>query len=248
MKSYMYIIFAALILSVSSCDKDFEEVNTNPLGITSIDPNFQLANAQYSSVLSTYNYEAEIVQQIITPFGGVLAGGNHNVIASSLNSKWNSLYNGPVKNLVDVIRRVEGDETRTNLYNMARIMKAYDFMLLVDAYGDLPYTEAGLGFYEDNFLPKYDTQEAIYTDLLAEVEDATNKLDASKPSVNEDLFYKGNISQWKKFGNSLLLRLGMRYSKLDPAKAEQIAKKAVDPARGGVMSSNDDNAIIDLNE
>src|SRR5690606_25875686 len=60
--------------------------------------------------------------------------------------------------------------------------------------------------------------------------------------------YKGNISQWKKFGNSLLLRLGMRYSKLDPAKAEQIAKKAVDPARGGVMSSNDDNAIIDLNE
>lgn len=248
MNKYIYIILGSLLWVLSGCDKDFEKTNTNPLGATDIDPNFQFANSQFGTAINTYQYEAEIVQQINTPFGGVLGGGNHNIVnASGINSKWNSYYNGPIKNLVDVLHKTEANPERSNLYNMSRILKAFNFMILVDTYGDLPYFEAGRGFFDNNFRPKYDNQEDIYNDLLQEIEDATDKLDPSKLTVNEDLFYKGSIDQWKRLGNSILLRMGMRYSKLDPAKAEQIVKKATDPARGGVMTSNADNAIIAFN-
>lgn len=248
MKKYIYIILGSLLWVLSSCDKDFEKTNTNPLGALDIDPNFQFANSQFATAVNTYQYEAEIVQQINTPFAGVLGGGNQNIInESGISSKWNSFYNGPIKNLVDVIQRTEDDPERHNLYNMSRIMKAFNFMILVDTYGDLPYFDAGRGYLDNNFRPKYDKQEEIYDDLLKEIEDATDKLDPSKDQINEDLFYKGNIDQWKRLGNSILLRMGMRYSKVDPARAELIVKKATDPSRGGIMTSNADNAIIAFN-
>lgn len=248
MKKYIYVILGSLLWVLSSCDKDFEKTNTNPLGALNIDPVFQLANAQYASATNTYLYESQIVQQINAPFSGVLGGGNQNIRnESAIISKWNSFYNTPIKNLVDVIQKTNGNLDRTNLYNMSRIIKAFNFMVLVDTYGDVPYFEAGLGYTEGIFHPKYDKQEDIYEDLLKEIEDATNKLDASKDIVKEDLFYKGNIDQWKRLGNSILLRLGMRYSELDPAKAKLIVSKAVDPARGGVMSSNEDDVIIAFN-
>src|SRR5690606_39257795 len=63
-----------------------------------------------------------------------------------------------------------------------------------------------------------------------------------------DLFYGGNIEQWKRRGNSLLLRIGMRFTKIDAARAESLVAQAVDPARGGVMGSNADNEYIQLHE
>lgn len=248
MNKYIYIILGSLLLVLGGCDKNFEKTNTNPLGALDIDPDFQFTNSQFSTAINTYQYEAEIVQQINTPYAGVLGGGNQNIInESGINSKWNSFYNGPIKNLVDVLHKTEGNVERSNLYNMSRILKAFIFMILVDTYGDLPYFEAGHGYLDNNFRPKYDNQEDIYADLLNEVEDATDKLDPNKIIVDKDLFYKGNIDQWKRLGNSILLRMGMRYSKLDPAKAALIVAKAVDPARGGVMTSNADNVIIAFN-
>ncbi|GEO02879.1 hypothetical protein AAE02nite_05430 [Adhaeribacter aerolatus] len=247
-KKYIYPALACLLLGVSSCDKDFEEINTNPIQATALDPIYLFSNAQFGSALQTNNYEGEIVQQIITPFTGVVEGGNHNVvIEANANATFNALYQGPIRNLIDVIAKTKDNPERSNLYNMARIWKAYDFMVLVDTYGDVPYFEAGKGFLESTYLPKYDDQKAIYEDILKELEDATNKLDASKDKVTGDLFYGGDIPKWKKLGNSLLLRAGMRYTELEPAaggKADQLVDKALDPARGGVLASNDDNALL----
>ena len=104
---------------------------------------------------------------------------------------------------------------------MARILKAYSFQLLVDTYGDVPYSEAGLAYLEGITLPKYDDQEVIYEDIAKELKEAVDALDASKDDVGE-MYFGGDISKWKKFGNSLLLRVGMRYTKVDENKAKSI--------------------------
>ncbi len=244
---YLLTTLFALLISISSCDKDFEEINTNPILATDLDPLYMFTEAQRVSDVSTYHYQGEIVQQIVTPYGGVLEGGNRNTVNdANSNAMFNTLYQTPIRNLVDAMKKLEGNASRTNLYSMCRIWKAYCFQLLVDTYGDVPYSEAGLGFLEANFLPKYDNQETIYEDILKEYEQATDALDPSKDVVKE-MFFNGDIAKWKKLGNSLLLRAGMRYTKLNPAKAKQIVEKAVNPSRGGVMTSNADNVFIQYN-
>ena len=245
---YIFLILSVLLTGLNSCDKDFEEINTNPVLATSLDPIYLFSNAQFSSALNTLSYQSSIVQQIVTPFTGVLEGGNHNLVYDpNSNAIFNSLYvapSGPVVLLTDVINQTKTNAARINLYNMARIMRAYVFSVLVDTYGDVPYTQAGQGFLGGINLPKYDDNKAIYDDLIKEVDEATKALDATKTIETGDLFYKGNIAQWKKLGNSLLLRLAMRYSKADVAKAQQYVTIAVS---GGVMTSIADNALIAFN-
>ncbi len=239
---------AFLLTGLNSCDKGFEEINTNPVLATTLDPLYLFSNAQFGSAINTLSYQSAIVQQIVTPFTGVLEGGNHNLVYDpNTNANFNSLFtasSGPVVLLTDVINQTKANPARTNLYNMARIMKSYVFSVLVDTYGDVPYTEAGQGFLNGINLPKYDDNKAIYDDLIKEVDEATKALDATKAIETGDLFYKGNIAQWKKLGNSLLLRLAMRYSKADAAKAQQYVTIAVS---GGVMQANTDNALIAFN-
>jgi hypothetical protein len=244
-----YIILVAVTLLIGAgCTKDFEEVNTNPVQPLELDPIYQFSNAQQASAIPAYHYQAEIVQQLITPYGGVLEGGNRNtVIEANVNAAFNTMYSGPIRDLTDIINKLKEDPARSNLYNMARIWKAYCFQILVDTYGDVPYTEAGNGFIGSLYLPKYDDQKAVYEAIMKEYEEATDALATGKDVVAGDLFFQGDIVKWKKLGNSLLLRTGMRYTKIDNEKAKLVVAKAVNPARGGVMTSNDDNAYIRFN-
>jgi hypothetical protein len=246
-KGIIPVLFSMLI-GVSSCTKDFDKINTNPVQATNLDPVYQFSNAQQASAIASYHYQGEIVQQLITPFGGVLEGGNRNTVNEvNSNPGFNTLYTGPIRDLTDVITKLKDDPTRTNLYNMARIWKAYCFQILVDTYGDVPYTEAGKGYLESTFLPKYDDQKVIYKSIMQEYQEATDALTVGKDVVAGDFFFQGDVVRWKKLGNSLLLRAGMRYTKIDEATAKSTVAKALDPARGGVMASNADNAFIQFN-
>lgn len=244
----IYLALTVMLTVTNGCDKDFEEINTNPVGATVLDPVYLFANAQYSTAMNTINYQHALVQQIVSPFTGVLEGGNHNVVYDpNARVVFNGMYtagSGPIVLLTDIIAKTKDNEARSNLYNMARIMKAFDFQILVDTYGDVPYSEAGKGYLEGISLPKYDTDETIYADLLKEVSEATAALDASKAIETGDIFYKGKIEQWKRLGNSILLRIAMRYSKVAPATAQQYAAAAY---AGGVMNSVEDNVIIKFN-
>src|SRR5690606_35604021 len=104
---YRKILYlAALVVGLSACDQDFEEVNTNPIQPTSINPAYLFSNAQLSSGFTshTINYDMAIVQQIMNPFAGVLAGGNVNILnADQAQGMWNQYYNNVVKPLVDIL-------------------------------------------------------------------------------------------------------------------------------------------------
>jgi hypothetical protein len=124
---------------------------------------------------------------------------------------------------------------------MARILQSYIFMILTDTYGDIPYSEGGAGYTNSIFFPKYDAQQAIYTDIIKELTEAAAALNAASPTENSDLLYAGNISKWKKFAYSLMLRAGMRIGKADATKAQATVQAAF---AGGVITDNADNAYM----
>ncbi len=233
-----------LLFLATSCDEGFDELNVNPNALTKVDPGFQLNTAIVNSAFNYQNllYEVTIVKQMVNPFSGVGAAGQYNQDNRGVTAaNWQRYYGNVIRELVDVVDQTKDVPARSNLYNMARIWKAYSFMILTDTYGDIPYTEAGKSYLEGIVTPAYDAQEKIYADLLQELETASAALDASKAKVTTDVLYGGDIVKWKRFGYSLLLRAGMRLSKVDPARAAGIVAKAV---AGGVMQSNGDNALI----
>lgn len=245
-KKYLISSFIVAIL-LFSCDDGFDELNTDPVRLVSIDPTFQLNRAIISSApgYNNFTYETTIVKQMITPFIGVGTGGNLNQDnRSATQGNWRDGYRTTIKNLVDGIAALQDTPDKTNLLSMMRIWRAHEFMILTDTYGEIPYSEAGGGYLNGVAFPKYDTQESIYDDLLNELEAASNALDPNNDPVPQEVMYAGydqNILRWKRLGNSLLLRAAMRLSKVNPSKAEDYASKAV---QGGLMESNIDNAVI----
>lgn len=249
MKNYKkYILTLTFAVGILfSCDEGFDEINTDPVRLTSIDPTFQLNRAIINSApgYNNFTYETTIAKQMITPFVGVGTGGNLNQDnRGATQGNWFDGYGTTIKNLVDGIASVEGNPNKTNLLAMLRIWKAHEFMVLTDSYGDVPYSQAAKGYLEGIVFPAYDTQESIYNDILADLESAANSLDPTKDAVPQEVLYAGvgsNILRWKRLGNSLLLRAAMRLTKINPAKAQQFAAKAI---AGGLMESNVDNAVI----
>jgi hypothetical protein len=245
MKRILNYILAAFVLTfISSCDKNLDDLNVNRTSPTAIDPAFQLNNAviNISFPVGTLIYEIGIVQQIISPNGGVLAGANFNQDNRSLLAPtWAAYYRNVIRSTNDVIVNTKSAADRANLYNMARIFQAYVYMVLTDSYGDIPYTEGGAGYTGQVFFPKYDAQQDIYNNIIKELTEASAALNASGRIETSDILYSGNIAQWKKFGYSLLLRAGMRLSKIDATKAQATVTAAV---AGGVILANADNALM----
>jgi hypothetical protein len=191
----------------------------------------------------------------VTPYNtGANLGFSFNAdIDGNSTPKWGE-YNSSIKNMIQALNLLGPNTARVNLRSMIRIWKAQVFMGLVDNYGDVPYSEAGKGLIDKLFYPKYDDDAAIYDSLYKELKEGIAALNPSGDFVSADLFYGVNaqptvktgdataqVAKWKKLGNSLLLRLGMRYTKLNPAKAQSIVAEAF---AGGVMASNADNAYV----
>jgi hypothetical protein len=250
-----YILIGIALLLSGGCDNDFVEVNTNPYAVTSVDPALLLAGAQRTH-LGTWAAEHTIVQQFVTPYNtGANLGFNFNAdVDGNSSPKWNDSYPATVRNMIQALEILGTSTSRVNLRSMLRIWKAQVFMGLVDNYGDVPYFEAGKAVSSGVFFPVYDDDEAIYDDLYKEITEALAAFNTGADFVSADLFYGTNaqpltrtstaadqVAKWKKLGNSLLLRLGMRYSKFNSTKAATIVAEAF---AGGVMTSNADNAYV----
>lgn len=246
-KTYLYISLVALLMGASSCENGFVELNTNPTAATALNPVYTFNNAIVNGSFpgGMLIFEEPIVQQMFSPNSGIISGGNFNIdnrgSAGANAQLWQRYYRDNIRYLVDVIAKTKSDASRSNLYHMARIWKAYSFMVLTDSYGDIPYSEAGLGYLSSNVTPKYDTQESIYTDILKELTEATAALDATKTIEASDIMYGGDVPKWKKLGYSIMLRAGMRLSKVNPTLAQSTVQKAV---AGGLMQSNADNCAV----
>ncbi|WP_183575113.1 SusD/RagB family nutrient-binding outer membrane lipoprotein [Mucilaginibacter sp. X5P1] len=262
-KIYKYsALIAAGMLVVAGCRKDYDKINTDPAtyGQTVYNPNALLTSAQLgysgSADLAYDTWRANLIycSTMMQGFATVVsywAGDkylNNPVYTaaywgapSGLPSGGDGAYPEQVRYIVDVVQSTTGKPQYKNLHQIARIMKALIFERITDLYGDVPYFQAGVGYYDKTYFPVYDKQQAIYTDLLKEVSDATSQLDPSGDVATGDSYYHGNIAEWKKFGGSLLLRIAMRLSKVDATTAKTYIQTAI---TNGTMTSNSDDAFL----
>lgn len=245
------VVATAALVFMAGCDKDFKDINTSPLAIKQInDPGMLLTNIlRNTSTGGDWQGESTIIQHFVLPYNlGATLGYNFNDNAAALNGGPWGAYTGVIRTTVVLMNYVKNDPSRTNLYNMARIWKAYHFMWLVDHYGDVPYSDAERGQTEGIFYPKYDKASVIYDDLRKEFKEATDALDPTKDNNSKfDIFVTAGgttaaeVTLWKRMGYSFLLRLGMRYTKLDQNKAKTLVQEAFN---GGVMQTNADNIYV----
>jgi len=243
-KIFSYSLFV-LLLSAVACENGLSDLNVNKTNPTSLDPSLLLNQAviNTSFPVKSLVFDVGIVQQMVTPNGGVLAGANFNQDSRDVTTQplWTAYYQSVIKNTHDALMRSKDNPARSNMYNMARIYQSYVFMILTDEYGDIPYTEGGAGFSDRILLPQYDRQQDIYAKIIQELTDAAAALNPAGTIENGDVLYAGDIAKWKKFAYSLLLRAGMRLGKVDATKAQSTVQAAVN---GGVITLNADNAYI----
>ncbi len=249
-RTYILSLLAILGVAVSSCsDSYMENLNTDPSKANSINPNAQLTNAELQtygdlSMVEIYrNYHYAFSQQLMGCWNTTNYGGRHTLDNNEMSRIWTSFYPKAIKNLTDGIYRSKENASLSNINAALRIYRVYMMSLITDIYGDAPCSEAGLGFLEEKYNPRYDTQEEMYTWFFKELKDAGDSLNLSRDKITGDVIYKGDVSKWKKLANSLRLRYAMRISDVAPEIAQQEFEDALTSA-GGVFANASDDALI----
>ena len=249
-RTYILLMLAIFTVTVSSCSDNYmENLNTDPSKANSINPNAQLTTAELQTygdlgMVEMYrNYHYAFAQQLMGCWNTTNYGGRHTIDNNEMSRMWTSFYPKAIKNLTDGIYRSNENAAQTNINAALRIYRVYMMSLITDVYGDAPCSEAGLGYIDGKFNPRYDTQEEIYTWFFKELKDAETALNPSGDKISGDVIYKGDVSKWKKLANSLRLRYAMRISDVAPEKAKQEFEDALS-ATGGILTSASDDALI----
>lgn len=263
MKNNIIKFFAIVFLfQITGCTSDFDETNTNPNTLTSDQLDATLAGPAFANALykGTGNASWSLPDDDYGTYG--LATALHSMTfahymspgwaaatdANGINDGWRSrgwlrFYTLAVPSLLNTYKATKGNAEATAVLD---IWKVYMFHRFTDEWGPVPYSQAGLG----GSSVAYDSQEAMYTDFFNLLEAANATLSATSETTvgvfkDYDAIYSGNVEKWRKFGNSLRLRLALRISDKDASKAKTQAEAAV---AAGVMQSNDDSANYKVTE
>lgn len=240
MRYKLLSVFAGLAV-MTACG-DLTSINQNPNGPVDVPP---------PSILPS------VIQNVVGNVDGVdalnIRGGglwvqyyaeiqyrdeDKYLVRSGTSGGW-GMYNSSIEDAQRMIDKGAASKT-PNWSAVGRIMKSYAYSVMTDAMGDLPYSQALKG---DTVLhPTYDTQKVIYDSLFAALTQASSEIDlAGIGFPSGDLMYGGSMAKWKKFANSLRLRLAIHLSQVDPTTAATQAAAAV---TAGVFTSNADNAEL----
>jgi hypothetical protein len=257
MKKYFSIrtagLFAAAVVAISSCTKNFDSYNTNQ---------GSLSNGQTVAILSTAfgpleqnvysNYQT--AQNLSADgFAGYLMSPTPFKASYDLNyglvDAWDrNGFVDPYTLGMAPVAKIAATGVRTakpELWAVALLLQIEHMHRVTDRFGPIPYSKAGTSV---TAIP-YDSQKDVYTAFFAQLDTVVNNLsayigahptDTSSLSAN-DLVYQGHLDKWLKFANSLRLRLAMRIVKADAVTAQAQAEKAMSAA-GGLMSTSGDDA------
>lgn len=212
------LLIGAIAVGFSSCEK-YLDVNSNPNSATSVTAELILPQAIVgsASVTNTFSQNLNFVSGSFANVGGVGGYGatlTQAFTTSSFNGMWTSSYDN-LQDYKSILDANAGDATRVYSTSIARIMTAYGFARLVDQYNDVPYTDALKGRLA--LAPKYDKAADIYKALIKEIDESIAAITAGQaaPATAEirvvastaDPLYKGDMNKWKRFANTLKLRM-----------------------------------------
>ncbi|WP_153797961.1 SusD/RagB family nutrient-binding outer membrane lipoprotein [Foetidibacter luteolus] len=229
--------------NLQSCDKNFEEININPDASATASPQYVFTKAQYDGTANMLNLLLGTMQYT-TSFNDVAGFGSKYVTSQSQQSSaaFSNAYPNELNELGIVIKAVKDNPEQVNLLAEAKIWRVYCVGRLTDLYGDIPFSQSVMGYDSSIYQPAYDPQQSIYASLLADLETSIQSLDAAKATFGTaDLIYGGATDKWKKFAYSLMLRLGMRMTKVDASAAQNWVSKAI---AGGVITADADVAKV----
>jgi len=210
-KSLSILMGVVFLFSVSSCDLFDLDINTDPNNPSTVSPALLLNNVEVdgiASLVSNFN---------TTGMGFVVqtdASDNFFFNNQSWNGTWNGFYTGSLKDLDELIKATDVDvneddkSDQPRYLGIAQVLKAYMFSVMVDWFGDIPYTEA----FQGNVIPQiktpvYDDDAAIYADCLALLDKAIINLALPSPAITGDVIYAGNAARWIKAAKSMKLKL-----------------------------------------
>ena len=242
------IIFILLsTIGFTACTDKFAEINTNPNATTTIDPAYLFTTSQRRGSMDdrVYYYTRGMACFETQMYANTNYTKEHCTDRYQFNGAWNgtlwgAAYAGDAsKTYLSFVAEAEKIAKRTGLVNkeaICTIWKSFLFLQLTDLFGDIPYSEA---FNDLIDYPKYDKQEDIYTNIYAKLKESNGKFDASKGNSmgTADLFYGGDFGAWKRFSNSIRLRMAMRISNVNPSLAKTWFDETMADA-GGLMESN----------
>ena len=240
-------LLAAGAMASTACQTDLTSLNTNPNSPTTAPAASLFTNAVATeagrfagnSLSGTSLFAQHIAQvQYVDEDRGHIRPGAMDAFFGAYASELEDL---------EKVAGIGAETKSPNTTGPARVMQAWAYQNMTDAFGDIPYSEALKGDVVGGpTKPKYDTQQSIYTALLKSLTDASATMKAGSTDVGlggADPVYKGDMAKWLKFSNSLRARLAMRMSKADAARATTELAAAF-AAPGGVMTSNADIAAV----
>lgn len=262
MKAYIKIkkaVFLATgVFLATACTKDFAEMNTSPNKPTAVSSAVLLPTGIETSVDRYWGHRDRFER--INLDGGMLwvqylarniysdEGDNYNMSPAYYTNNWKGFYNDALLNFQRIVVQSapDGMAPHTNYEGIGLVMRSWVFSLLTDIYGAVPYSEALQGTAATPiYTPKYDSQEEIYAGLLNDLKLANEKLVVGGPAVTGDILFNGNILRWKKFANSLRLKLANRQAAKKPAESKAIMEEILsDAAKFPVFTSNTDYAVL----
>lgn len=247
------LIIACMVLvalpTLHSCKKGFEELNTDPINIISTTPDKLLApalrNAIWPGMSRNRSFNNELMQVTVS-----LSDGDNTVFRYAFRSSmsdylWNAWY-VQLTNFKQVDSLARSEKINNASYQaIGKIGKVWLFSNLTDIYGDIPYFHALEGD-QQNVIPVFDRQKDIYLDMFNQLETANTLLAAGDTIVvSSDPLYNGDVAKWRKFANSLYLRLLLRVSGKTEIQQQCISKiKQIveNPSEYPIFQSNADCA------
>ncbi|UCC24681.1 MAG: SusD/RagB family nutrient-binding outer membrane lipoprotein [Gemmatimonadales bacterium] len=234
-------LLAGLVLAVGACG-DLTTINENPNAPTDVGADFLLPQSIRSGVEATFGAGQMLSHTAIWPQHAVeLQYPDEevgDVRAARMTAYWTNYYSNSLADIQVVIDKgIESGDGAVE--GIGLIWKTWLFHIVTDLWGEVPYSQALLG--AENTAPAYDAQEDIYSGMIQALTDATAKLATGSGFSSGDILYGNDLAAWRKFANSLRMRLAMRLSEVDPSAAQ--AAFAAAYAAGG-FTSNADNAML----
>ena len=251
-----YILFILLAGFLTACTNNFEELNLDPNRPQQINPGVMLGQMQYrivnNSMQSARGLTHELMQ-VDAPRASAGGAGVHRYVINPGAGVWSSFY-GYLTDIQDIYTIADGLK-ENNYKAIALVYKSWAYSILTDLYGDIPYSQATKAT-EGVVKPTFDKQKDIYVQILKDLETANSLFDDTKAlTYGGDLVFATSaltsgrnigIQRWKRYGNSLRLRLLLRLLKRDGEinAKEQITSILADPVKFPTMAANADDAIF----
>jgi hypothetical protein len=244
-----YILILALVAFLASCTKDFEQFNTDTKNPSKVSGDALFSNAELT--LTDQVSSTDVNLNVFKLFAQYWTEttytdeANYDIINRGIpDLTFRQYYRGFLRDFKEADSLIRVTPTlnaveQTNKHAIIEMLVAYSYQNLVDMFGNVPYSQA---MNINNIAPKYEDAATIYQDLIRRVTEAVASIDTTQGSFGtSDLIYGGNTALWRRFGNSLKLRLGITLSDVNPALARSTVESAV---ASGVFKSNADNALL----